>query len=156
MMERADGGDRGDLRAPTMPGPPARRAVDDQPQIESDGRLAGPAQGAPPDPRTVIDDLRRRLRAEQEKSLNSIDAVLGAQAAAAQAKAETQEVFYRLHVRETELEQLKELLADENRALSSFDGGPAAAPGGSADEEPTPAVAARMLLSSIKRAVTDR
>jgi hypothetical protein len=67
--------------------------------------------GAPPDPRDVIDDLQLRLQLEQEKSLNALDAVLGAQAAAAQAKAETREVFHRLHVREQELTQLKELLA---------------------------------------------
>lgn len=66
--------------------------------------------GAPPDPRDVIEQLRDRLRGEQEKTLNAVDAVLGAQAAAAQAKAETREVYHRLHVRERELEQLKELL----------------------------------------------
>lgn len=72
--------------------------------------------GGPPDPRGVIDQLRDRLRHEQEKSLNSVDAVLGAQAAASQAKAETREVYHRLHVRETELAQLKELLTLDARS----------------------------------------
>ncbi len=90
----------------------------DRPRIESDGRYAKPNEEPPPDPRAVIEDLRRKLRAEREKSLNATDAVLGARAAAAQAKAETQEIYYRLHVRETELAQLKELMAaqaDEER-----------------------------------------
>lgn len=103
---------------------------------------------APPDPRSVIDDLRRRLRIEQEKALNSVDAVMGARAAAAQAKAETQDVFYRLHVRETELNQLKELLAEMEQK----------APGGrgTGADAAKPAEAAKALLSSVKRAVAER
>ncbi len=100
----------------------------DKPRIESDGRYAKPNEEPPPDPRAVIEDLRRKLRAEQEKSLNSVDAVMGARAAAAQAKAETQETFYRLHVRETELAQLKELMAEQNQ--------PAATPGPSSTGSP--------------------
>lgn len=93
----------------------------DRPRIESDGRYAKPNDEPPPDPRAVIEDLRRKLRAEQEKSLNATDAVLGARAAAAQARAETQETYYRLHVRETELAQLKELMAAQ--AETSSDAG---------------------------------
>lgn len=103
---------------------------------------------APPDPRTVIDDLRRRLRIEQEKALNAVDAVMGARAAAAQAKAETQDVFYRLHVRETELNQLKELLAEmEGKSVVGR---------GLGADAPKPAEAARTLLTSVKRAVVER
>lgn len=103
---------------------------------------------APPDPRAVIDDLRRRLRVEQEKALNAVDAVLAARAAAAQARAETQEVFYRLHVRETELNQLKELLVELEGRLDDENG--------PETETPTPSEAARTLLSSVRRAVAER
>ncbi len=54
--------------------------------------------------------LRRQLRAERERSLNATDRVLGAQAEAAQARAEIKELQYRLHVREAELAQAHELL----------------------------------------------
>ena len=64
--------------------------------------------GAPPE----IDDLRRRLRIERERSLNATDRILGAQAEAAQARAEIKELYHRLHVREAELAQLRELLTD--------------------------------------------
>ncbi len=111
--------------------------------IQPEGRPIEVVNDTPPDPRAVIEDLRRSLRAEQEKTLNSVDAVMGARAAAAQAKAETQEVFYRLHVRETELAQLKELLAESG----VLDG---------RSNAPSPSAAARTLLSSVKRAVSDR
>ena len=102
----------GDQLAITEDGPNIQDGpgIQDRPGIESDGRYARPNDEPPPDPRAIIDDLRRRLRVEEEKSLNAVDAVLGARAAAAQAKADAQETFYRLHVRETELAQLKELL----------------------------------------------
>lgn len=139
--------------------PPAIR-TDDRPGITSDGRYVPRTGGGPPDPRAVIDDLRRRLRAEQEKTLNSVDAVLGAQAAAAQARAETQDVYYRLHVRETELAQLKELLdgsSDRFRTGAELETG---ARGGSAVEAdtterepyPMPGEALRILVGSILRA----
>lgn len=115
------------------------QAMTDRPRIDSDGRSQEPRNEAPPDPRAVIEDLRHRLRVEEEKSLNAADAVLGARAAAAQAKAETQDVFYRLHVRETELAQLKELIAGQEVI-----------------PEPTPSSAARTLLASVKRAVQER
>lgn len=55
-------------------------------------------------------ELRRQLRAERERSLNATDRVLGAQAEAAQARAQIKELEYVLHVREAELDRLKELL----------------------------------------------
>lgn len=54
--------------------------------------------------------LRRQLLAERERSLNATDRVLGAQAEAAQARAEIRELEYRLHVREAELSQARQLL----------------------------------------------
>ncbi len=61
--------------------------------------------------RTVVAELRRQLQVERERSLNATDRVLAAQAEAAQARAEIKELQYRLHVRETELGQARELLA---------------------------------------------
>ena len=132
----------------------------DRPRIASEGRFVGPAESTPPDPRAVIDDLRRRLRIEQEKSLNSVDAVLGARAVAAQAKAETQEILYRLHVRETELEQLKELVVERGspgRPDPGFDPGAGRHHGEHpTGEPPSPAAALRQLLGAIRRSVARR
>lgn len=117
------------------------------PPIELDRRTPEPEEQQPPDPRAIIDELRRRLRIEQEKSLNAHDAVLGARAMAAQAKAETQEVFHRLHVRETELNQLKELLTDR-RAAPRTDGR------GTDDGGPSSVRAVRHLASSVRDLVS--
>lgn len=78
--------------------------------------------GDEPDAREVIVDLRRRLAVEREVALNAVDAVLGAQAEAAQVRAENKELFYRLHVREVELEQLKELLGPAPHTAGSAEG----------------------------------
>ncbi len=59
-----------------------------------------------------LDELRRQLRAEREHSLNATDRVLGAQAEAAQARAEIKELQHRLHVREAEVAQLRAELAE--------------------------------------------
>ncbi len=61
--------------------------------------------------------LRRQLRAERERSLNATDRVLGAQAEAAQARAEIKELQYRLHVREAELAHANELLGQESEPV---------------------------------------
>ncbi len=158
MAGRNDGVDRR-RPAPMLIGetePETSRS--DRPRIASEGRFIGPADETPPDPRAVIDDLRRRLRIEQEKSLNSVDAVLGARAVAAQAKAETQEVLYRLHVRETELRQLKEILV-EQQPTGETGLGDDAGSGGSGGVEPAgrplgPGTAFRQLLGAIRRSVT--
>ena len=84
------------------------------------------ATGVAAEDRSLVADLRRQLRAERERSLNATDRVLGAQAEAAQARAEIKELQYRLHVRETELAQAKELLS-QREASSTVDGGPAGA-----------------------------
>lgn len=55
-----------------------------------------------------IAELRRQLLVERERSLNATDRVLGAQAEAAQARAQIKELEYVLHVREAELARLKE------------------------------------------------
>ncbi len=109
---------------------------------------------APPDPRAVIEDLRRRLRAEQEKSLNAADAVLGARAVAAQARAETQEIYYRLHVTETELNRLKELLAVESAERSDGSEGARSVEAEVETEEPRPPAvgeAVRILVGALTR-----
>lgn len=62
------------------------------------------------DPQAVIADLRRQLRRERERALNATDRVLGAQAEAAQARAEIKELHHLVHVREVELAQLRELV----------------------------------------------
>ncbi|MEM9561202.1 MAG: hypothetical protein AAGA93_01205 [Actinomycetota bacterium] len=68
---------------------------------------AGAADGQePPDPSAEADLLRRQLRRERERSLNATDRVLGAQAEAAQARAEIKELRYMLHVRNAELAEL--------------------------------------------------
>ena len=68
-----------------------------------------------------VEDLRRRLRIERERSMNATDRVLGAQAEAAQARAEIKELYHRLHVREAEVTEL--------RAMLGGDGGPPASAG---------------------------
>jgi hypothetical protein len=57
-----------------------------------------------------VSDLRRKLLAANERNLNAIDAVTGAEAAAAQAGKDIDGIFDRLHRREQELKALKELL----------------------------------------------
>jgi len=57
-----------------------------------------------------LDNLRRLLAEAEEKNLNAVDAILGAEATAAQAKRDIDGIFHRLHIREQELRQLKELL----------------------------------------------
>lgn len=54
--------------------------------------------------------LRRRLAEVEEQNLNATDALIGAEAAATQARRDIDEIFHRLHVREQELKRLKELL----------------------------------------------
>jgi hypothetical protein len=71
---------------------------------------AGPSGLVPADPEATIADLRRQLRRERERAINATDRVLGAQAEAAQARAEIKELQYRLHVREAELVQARELV----------------------------------------------
>ncbi len=57
--------------------------------------------------------LHRRVAELEERNLNATDALIGAQAAAAQARREIDGIFHRLHVREQELQELKELLGHE-------------------------------------------
>ncbi|MEL6984461.1 MAG: hypothetical protein AAFO29_18690 [Actinomycetota bacterium] len=54
-----------------------------------------------------VAELRRQLRAERERALNARDQMLGAQAEAAQTRAQIKELEYVLHVREAELATLK-------------------------------------------------
>ena len=125
----------------------------DPPKISSEGRFPLSDDDQPPDPRLVIEDLRRKLRLEKERSLNATDAVMGARAAAAQAQAESQELFYRLHVKETEIDQLKELLAERTDG-----GGASGMVGGgnwSAKVQGPASDAARNLFSAVKQVVTD-
>ena len=128
----------------------------DPPKISSEGRFPLPDDDQPPDPRLVIEDLRRKLRLEKERSLNATDAVMGARAAAAQAQAESQELFYRLHVKETEIDQLRELLAE--RAAAGNGGASGGMVGGgnwSAKVQGPASDAARNLFSAVKQVVTD-
>jgi hypothetical protein len=113
-----------------------------------------------PDPGAVIEDLRRRLRAEQERSLNATDAMRGAKAEAAQARAEIRELHHRLHVREAELRALQELIADGAAGDGTGAFGPArtgaptgqvAAGDGETAEGPAPAQALRILAGSVAR-----
>ena len=57
--------------------------------------------------------LRHRLAEVEEQHLNATDALIGAEAAAAQARRDIDDIFHRLHVREQELKELKELLGFE-------------------------------------------
>ncbi|MGI9596454.1 MAG: hypothetical protein ACR2QK_09850, partial [Acidimicrobiales bacterium] len=77
------------------------------------------------------------------------------------------EVFYRLHVRETELEQLKQLLAEGDAPGTDGDGGadsgmhpgPSAGPMAGKRTElgsPTPIEALRILIGSIRTAISGR
>lgn len=165
-----------------MTGRPARRRADDRPEIPTaspavggpapappprpgatpgpgGGRSADVAAPNPPDPGAVIDDLRRRLRAEQERALNATEAMRGARAEAAQTQAEVRELQHRLHVRETELRKLEELLGGDGAIadLALADPGGTSptpspsspSPGG--DEPPTPAEALRTLVGSVAR-----
>ena len=54
--------------------------------------------------------LRDRVAQVEEQKLNAVDALIGAEAAAAQARRDIDEIFHRLHLREEELKQLKEAL----------------------------------------------
>lgn len=58
-------------------------------------------------------ELHRRLAELEERHLNATDALIGAEAAVAQARRDIEEIFHRLHVRERELTELKELLGFE-------------------------------------------
>ena len=69
------------------------------------------------DDRVTIAELRRQLLAERERSLNATDRVLGAQAEAAQARAEIKELRYALHVRDAELARAEDLI-DHLRATA--------------------------------------
>ncbi|MDH3299860.1 MAG: hypothetical protein OES24_05070 [Acidimicrobiia bacterium] len=57
--------------------------------------------------------LRRRVAELEEQHLNATDAVIGAEAAAAQARRDIEDIFHQLHVREEELKELKGLLGFE-------------------------------------------
>ena len=57
--------------------------------------------------------LRRELAEAKERNLNAVDALIGAEAAAAQARQDIDDIFHRLDRRESELRQLKELLGFE-------------------------------------------
>lgn len=95
------------------------------------GRGLRRAVDSPADPVTDADlgtdcgddlvELRRLLQIERERSLNVTDRVLGAQAEAAQARAEIKELQYRLHVREAELANLTELLDQREETTSRPD-----------------------------------
>lgn len=65
------------------------------------------------DDRNELSELRRRVAELEEQHLNDTDALVGAEAAAAQARRDIDDIFHRLHVREHELEELKELLGFE-------------------------------------------
>lgn len=65
------------------------------------------------DDRDEVAELRRRVADLEERHLNDTDALIGAEAAAAQARRDLDDIFHRLHVREKELEALKELLGFE-------------------------------------------
>ncbi len=58
-------------------------------------------------------ETERLLAEAREQNLNLRDALIGAEAAAAQARRDIDEIFHRLDVRETELKRLKELLGFE-------------------------------------------
>lgn len=58
----------------------------------------------------TLAELRQRLAEAEERNLNAVDAIRGAEARTAQAKHDSDELFHRLDVRETELKRLKELL----------------------------------------------
>lgn len=58
-------------------------------------------------------ELRRRVAELEERSLNATDSVIGAEAVAAQARRDADDYFHRLHLRERELEDLKESLGYE-------------------------------------------
>ncbi len=60
-----------------------------------------------------LDDLRRRVAELEEQHLNATDALIGAEAATAQARRDIDDIFHRLHVRESELKALKEALGYE-------------------------------------------
>lgn len=119
---------------------PQRRSTRAPIELDLDaeeGTEAGPPTTVEGDPRIIIDRLQQRWREEREQRLNAVDALVGAEAAVAQAKAETEDVLYRLHVRETELEQSSALLAElEARGLRA---------------DPTVADAARNLLRALVR-----
>lgn len=66
-----------------------------------------------PDDGDPVPELRRRVAELEERHLNDTDALIGAEAAAAQARRDIDDVFHRLHVREEELKELKELLGFE-------------------------------------------
>jgi hypothetical protein len=127
------------------------------PERRADDRAATPSTStAPPDPGSVIDDLRRRLRAEQERTLNATDAMRGAWAEAAQARAEIRELQHCLHVRESELRALGGLVAaddplDTGTTPGSGGTSPSPAPvaGSEATELPTPMQALRILARSV-------
>ena len=138
---------------------PDRRRVDDRPMT-----TPGPAVGErtippePPDPGAIIDELRRRLRLEQERTLNATDAMRGALAEAAQARAEVRELHHRLHVRETELGVLEQLVgADGGRAAWAPTEPPAA--GTPVPQEPeaatvaSPGQALRVLVGTVARRI---
>jgi exonuclease VII small subunit len=57
-----------------------------------------------------VAELRRRLARAEERNLNAIDAIRGAEARLAQAEKDVDDIFHRLDVREKELAQLKEYL----------------------------------------------
>lgn len=107
------GAEQPGLRPPSVERPSVRR-----PPVPAGPGDAIAVDAAPPtqDARAVIDELNRRLMVERETSLNSVDAVLGARAKEAQARAENKELLYRLHVREAELAQLKELMVEAEEA----------------------------------------
>lgn len=65
------------------------------------------------DDQNELIELRRRVAELEEQHLNDTDALIGAEAAAAQARRDIDDVFHRLHVRENELKELKELLGFE-------------------------------------------
>ena len=69
--------------------------------------MTEPVDGVESDP---VAGLRRRLAEAEERNLNAIDAIRGAEARAAQAKRNFDELFHCLDVRENELRRLKELL----------------------------------------------
>ncbi len=60
----------------------------------------------------ALDRLEQLYRREREQRLNAVDALVGAQAELTQAKADNDDLFYRLHVRETELARVAAQLAE--------------------------------------------
>ncbi len=97
--------------------------AEEQPPARPQPAAPGERQEAA-DPSAEADLLRRQLRRERERSLNATDRVLGAQAEAAQARAEIKELRYMLHVREAEMAELASQL---ERARATTTVGPSAA-----------------------------